>query len=73
MKVDDVALQQLYDYDLYLFDLADSVKEAVDKVEDSVAANEGIDASIKELNKIAQECITALNRRAEVKLGTQNS
>lgn len=73
VKVDDVALQQLYDYDLYLFDLADSVKGGIDKVEDSVAANEGIDASIKELNKIAQECITALNRRAEVKLGTQNS
>lgn len=73
VKVDDIALQQLYDYDLYLFDLADSVKTSIDKVEDSVGANEGIEASIKDLNKIAQECITALNRRAEVKLGTQNS
>ena len=73
VKVDDIALQQLYDYDLYLFDLADSVKGSVDKVEDAVAANDGIDAAIKDLNKVAQECVTALNRRAEVKLGTQNS
>lgn len=73
VKVDDIALQQIYDYDLYLFSLADSVKECVDGLEDSVAANSGIDTSIKELNKVAQECLTALNRRAEVKLGTQNS
>ena len=25
------------------------------------------------LAKVAQECLTALNRRAEVKFGTQNS
>ena len=73
VKVDDIALQQLYDYDLYLFNLADTVKESVDKVEDAVAANDGIDTAIKDLNKVAGECITALNRRAEVKLGTQNS
>ena len=73
VKVDDIALQQLYDYDLYLFNLADTVKESVDKVEDAVAANDGVDTAIKDLNKVAGECITALNRRAEVKLGTQNS
>ena len=73
VKVDDIALQQLYDYDLYLFDLADSVKGSVDKLEDSVASNDGIDHAIADLNKVAQECLTALNRRAEVKIGTQNS
>ena len=73
VKVDDIALQQIYDYDLYLFDLADSVKGSVDKLEDSVAANDGIDRAIADLNKVAQECLTALNRRAEVKIGTQNS
>ncbi len=73
VKVDDIALQQIYDYDLYLFDLADSIKASVDKVEDSVAVNDGIDTSIRDLNKVAQECLTALNRREEVKTGTQNS
>ena len=67
VKVDEIALQQIYDYDLYLFDLADTVKE------DAVAAGDGIDTAVKELNKVAQECLVALNRRAEVKFGTQNS
>ena len=73
VKVDETALQQIYDYDLYLFDLADTVKGSVDSVEDAVAAGDGIDTAIKELNKVAQECLVALNRRAEVKFGTQNS
>ena len=73
VKVDDVALQQIYDYDLYLFDLADTVKASVDKVEDAAAANAGIDTAGRDLDKVAQECLTALNRRAEVKFGTQNS
>ena len=73
VKVDDVALQQLYDYDLYLFDLAESVKGAIDTLEDAVSANGQIDEAIQNLDKIASECLVALNRRAEVKLGTQNS
>ena len=72
-KALETALQQIYDYDLYLFDLADTVKGSVDSVEDAVAAGDGIDTAVKELNKVAQECLVALNRRAEVKFGTQNS
>ena len=73
VKVDETALQQIYDYDLYLFDLADTVKGSVDKLEDAVAMNDGISGAISDLNKVAQECLTALNRREEVKNGTQNS
>ena len=73
VKVDDIALQQIYDYDLYLFSLADTVKESVDKLEDAAAAGAGIDTAVRDLNQIAQECMTALNRRAEVSIGTQNS
>ena len=73
VKVDETALQQIYDYDLYLFDLADTVKGSVDKLEDAVAMNDGISGAISDLNKVAQECLTALSRREEVKNGTQNS
>ena len=72
VKVDDIALQQLYDYDLYLFSLSDIVTKEIDRLEDAVAANDGISEAIQDLNKTAQECLTALNRRAEVKFGTQN-
>lgn len=73
IHVDESVLQQMYDYDLYLFNLSDSVKAAVDKLEDSVYANSGIAENTRELNTVMQECLTALDRRAEVRQGTQNS
>ncbi len=73
VKVDDTALQQIYDYDLYLFGLSDTVSKSIDAVENAVAANDGISTAIADLNKIAQECIVALNRRSEVYVGTQNA
>jgi len=73
VKVDDAALQQLYDYDLYLFKLADSVKSAVDVVEGNIEKNEEIETAIRNLVNVAQECITAFNRRSEVITGTVNS
>lgn len=73
IKVDESVLSQLYDYDLYLFSLADSVKGAVDNLEEAALLNDGVDKAIAGLNQIAGECIIALNRRSEVKIGTQNS
>ncbi len=73
VKVDESALEQLYDYDLYLFSLADSVKTAVDKVENAVASGEGIEDANRSLIQISQECIVAFNRRSEVVTGTVNS
>jgi hypothetical protein len=73
VKVDDAALQQLYDYDLYLFKLAESIKSAVDVVESNIEKNEEIETAIRNLVSVAQECITAFNRRSEVITGTVNS
>jgi hypothetical protein len=73
VKVDDTALQQIYDYDLYLFNLSETVAKSIDAVESAVAANDGIQTAIADLNKIAGECIVALNRRSEVYIGTQNA
>lgn len=74
VKVDEAALDQLYDYDLYLFKLADSVSESVDSVESAVASNsEGLSVAITNLTKVAQDSLTAFNRRNEVITGTVNS
>ena len=73
VKVDDAALQQLYDYDLYLFKLSESIKSAVDVVESNIEKNEEIETAIRNLVSVAQECITAFNRRSEVITGTVNS
>lgn len=72
VKVDEIALQQIYDYDLYLFSLSDTVGKNIDALENAVSANDGIDTAIRNLNQVAQECLTALNRRADVVTGTQN-
>ena len=72
VKVDEIALQQIYDYDLYLFSLSDTVSKNIDALENAVSANDGIDTAIRNLNQVAQECLTALNRRADVVTGTQN-
>ena len=73
VKVDESALEQLYDYDLYLFKLADSVKSAIDTVETAVTAAEGVDAANRSLISVSQECVTAFNRRSEIISGTVNS
>jgi hypothetical protein len=73
VKVDDAALQQLYDYDLYLFKLAESIKSAVDVVESNIEKNEEIETAIRNLVSVDQECINAFNRRSEVITGTVNS
>ena len=74
VKVDDIALQQMYDYDVYLFKLTDTLSAKVDALEDAVASGskEDIDAAIRNLDQVAQDSLTALNRRKDVVTGTQN-
>ncbi len=73
VKVDEAALDQLYDYDLYLFKLSDSVSAAVDSVETAVADGADAGQAISDLTKVAQDAVTAFNRRNEVITGTVNS
>ena len=73
IKVDEAALDKLYDYDNSLFDLADATKEAVNKVESVAAeAGEGLTDAIQALTKTAQDSVTAFNKRSEVITGTGN-
>ncbi len=72
IKVDEVALNQLYDYDLYLYGLVDEVAKRLDKIEAGGAETE-LDQAIRELTAVATELVTAFNRRSEVIQGTVNS
>ncbi len=63
LKVGEASLNQLYDYDLYLLSLTDTLKSAVDKVETAANADEGLEKAIRELDQIAGESLTALNQR----------
>lgn len=63
LKVGEAALNQLYDYDLYLLSLTDTLKAAVDKVETAANSDEGLGNAIRELDQVAGECLSALNQR----------
>lgn len=73
VKVDEAALDKLYNYDNSLFDLADATKEAVSKVEAAMAeSGEGLADAIQALTRTAQDSVTAFNKRSEVITGTGN-
>lgn len=74
VKVDEIALNQLYDYDLYLYGLVDEVAKRLDMIEAGVGGPEAeLDQAIRELTTVATEMVTAFNRRSEVIQGTVNS
>ena len=74
VKVDEAALNQLYDYDLYLFSLVDEVRKRLDTIEAGIGGPETeLNRAIQELTKVAAEMVTAFNRRSEVVQGTVNS
>ena len=73
IKVDDAALTRLYDYDLYLLKMADTVKASVDEVEKAVASDpDNIKNAISQLTKAAQDSLTAFNQRTEVIIGAND-
>lgn len=72
VKVNQSELEQIYQYDLALLEMADEVKTAVDNVEVSIGS-EGLPASIRNLTGVAQKSVEAFNRRSEVILGTQST
>jgi DNA repair ATPase RecN len=72
IKVDEAALDKLYNYDNSLFDLADAIKEAVSNVEAATESGEGLADAIQTLTRVAQDSVTAFNKRSEVITGTGN-
>ena len=68
IKINQEELAQVYQYDYALLSLADEVQAAVDNVETSIGT-EGLDASIRHLTSISQQCVDAYNKRSEVMKG----
>ena len=68
IKIKEEELDQLYQYDVALLELGDSVKSAVDNVETSIGT-EGLTAAIRHLISVSQQCVDAFNKRSEVMKG----
>jgi hypothetical protein len=68
IKIKEEELDQVYQYDYALLELADSVRLAIDNVETSIGT-EGLDAAIRHLTTVSQQCVDAFNKRTEVLRG----
>jgi chorismate mutase len=68
IKIKQEELGQVYKYDYALLELADEVRSAIDNVETSIGA-EGLDAAIRNLISVSQQCVDAFNKRTEVMQG----
>ena len=68
IKIKEEELDQVYKYDYALLAMADEVRSAIDNVETSIGS-EGLDASIRHLTSVSQDCVDAFNQRSEVMKG----
>jgi len=65
VKINEDELAQLYQYDAAMLDLGEEVGRAVDNVQASIGS-EGLQAAIRNLVSVTQQCIDVYDRRAEV-------
>lgn len=68
IKIKQDELDQVYQYDFALLALSDQVASAVDNVETSIGT-EGLDAALRHLRTVSQQCVDAFNKRSEVMQG----
>jgi len=68
IKIKSDKLEQVYQYDYALLSLSDEVSSAIDNVETSIGT-EGLDAAIRNLVNVSQQCVDAFNKRSEVMKG----
>jgi len=65
IKIKEDKLAQVYEYDAALLGLSDQVSSAIDNVEASLGTD-GLDAAIRHLVTVSQQCVDAFNKRSEV-------
>ncbi len=65
LKIKEDKLAQIYEYDAALLGLSDEVSSAVDNVETSIGTD-GLDAAIRHLVTVSQQCVDAFNKRSDV-------
>ena len=65
VKVNSEELASIYQYDLALMESGDEVERAIDNVE-AAMGTDGLAATIRHLTRLAQKCVEAFDKRAEV-------
>lgn len=65
VKINEAELTQIYQYDLTLLNLVDSIASAIDNLEASLESD-GFPAAVRNVVQKAQESIDAFNKRSEL-------
>ncbi len=64
VKIRSEALQELYQYDLWLLSLVDELGRSIDNVEASLGTD-GLPAAIRHLTSLAQQSVEAFEKRSQ--------
>jgi nitrate reductase beta subunit len=69
VKINEKELEQLYNFDLAFFELADQVAHALDNVEASMGDDNALPAAIRNLITLGRQAVETFNRRTEAFTG----
>lgn len=70
VKVNEKELENMYNFDLAFFDLAAEIGRGIDNVEASLADDNALPATIRNITTLARQAVDTFNRRSEVFTGT---
>ncbi len=69
VKINEKELEQLYNFDLAFFELADQVGHGLDNVEASMGDDNALPATIRNLTSLGRQAVDTFNRRSEAFTG----
>ena len=70
VKINEKELEQLYNFDLSFFDLADQISRALDNVEASIGDDAALPAAIRSLTTLGRQAVETIGRRSEAFTGS---
>jgi hypothetical protein len=70
VKINEKELEQLYNFDLAFFDLATELGRGIDNVEASLADDNALPATIRNITTLARKAVETFNHRSEAFTGT---
>lgn len=71
VKVNQAELEQIYQFDLQLFEYVDRLNEANDHLRDAVSSGEGLAETVRVIRDICREANAAFDQREHLIVGSQ--
>ena len=71
VKINEQELAKIYDFDAAFFEINEQIKNAIDTLEASIAAPEGLPAAIRNLVGLARQAVNTYEQRYEIFNGSK--